>query len=66
MRPIGGERIMIGNTGVIDGSLTDPAVRDRALSTLRDCGYLDVVAGLEVGSIERAESAVANLMGHLR
>lgn len=66
MRPIGGERIMVGNTGVIDGSLADPAVRDRALSTLRDCGYLDVVAGLEVGSIERAESAVANLMGHLR
>lgn len=66
MRAIGGDRIMVGNTGVIDGPLADAAVRDRALAMLRDCGYLDVVDGSEVGSIQRAESAVANLMGRLR
>lgn len=66
MRAIAGDRIMIGNTGVIDGSLDDAVVRERALSMLRDCGYLDVVDGDEVGSINRAETAVANLMGRGR
>lgn len=41
MRPIGGARVVIGNTGVVDGSLDDAATRDRALATLRSCGYLD-------------------------
>lgn len=41
IRPIGGARIVIGNTGVVDGPLDDPLVRARALGTLRSCGYLD-------------------------
>ena len=60
--PIGGERIVEGNTGVVDGSLDDPAVRDRALARLRECGYLDVVDGKEVNVADDAESAVARLM----
>lgn len=66
MRAIGGERIMVGNAGVIDGPLDDAAVRDRALLMLRQCGYLDVVNGAAYGSIEQAESAVANLMEQMR
>ena len=60
--PIGGERIVEGNTGVVDGSLDDPVVRDRALARLRDCGYLDFVDGDDVNVAADAESAVARLM----
>jgi len=60
--PITGERVMLGNTGVIDGSLDDPAVRDRALATLRACGYLDVVDGNPVNDDTDADHAVAALM----
>jgi len=62
MIPIGGARVMIGNTGVVDGSLDDPAVRERAIETLRACGYLDIVDGTEINADSAADSAVTRLM----
>ncbi len=66
MTPIAGERVVIGNSGVIDGSLDDPAVRSRALETLRNCGYLDVVDGVHVGDLASADTAIASLMAARR
>lgn len=66
VRPIGGARISVGTSGAVDGALDDPHVRDRALTTLRACGYLDVVDGQDVGSIESAGAATAALMTVLR
>lgn len=63
LTPIEGERIIIGNTGVINGPLDDPEVRARALATLRECGYLDIVGGHQVNNRQRADGAVARLMG---
>ena len=60
--PIGGERVVEGNTGVVDGPVDDPRVRERALATLRACGYLDVVNGADVNDTVAAENAVARLM----
>jgi urease subunit gamma/beta len=60
---IEGERVMIGNTGVIDGPLDDPEIKQRALATLRECGYLDIVDGAPHNDVEDADSAVARLMG---
>jgi len=57
-----GERIMHGNTGVIEGSLDDPVVRADALAALRQCGYLDVVDGDLINDVAAAEVAVARLM----
>jgi urease subunit gamma/beta len=62
MIPIGGARVMMGNTGVVDGPLDDPAARERALETLRACGYLDIVDGMDVNADSAADSAVARLM----
>jgi urease subunit gamma/beta len=62
LTPIEGDRVMIGNTGVINGSLDDEALKAQALATLRDCGYLDVVAGVDYNTPDAAESAVAELM----
>jgi urease subunit gamma/beta len=62
MLPIAGERIVVGNTGVVDGRLDDPEVRERALGMLRACGYLDIVNGEAVGDIDSASGAVAALM----
>jgi urease subunit gamma/beta len=60
--PIRGARVMVGNTGLIDGPLDDPIVRERALATLRECGYLDAIDGQAVGRTEDAEQAVAAVM----
>jgi urease subunit gamma/beta len=60
--PIGGARVQVGTSGVVDGPLDDPQVRARALATLRACGYLDVVDGTPLGTIEQAEAAVAALV----
>jgi len=60
--PITGARVMIGNSGAVDGALDDPEVRARALATLRSCGYLDVVDGVAVGDAGSASGAVATLM----
>lgn len=62
MRPIGGDRIMLGNTGLVDGSLDDPATRERALTSLRACGYLDVVNDTPVNDRATADQAVARRM----
>ena len=62
LAPIRGERIVVGNTGVIDGSLDDPNVRARALERLRSCGYLDIVDGVLLNDPAQAEDAVAQLM----
>jgi urease subunit gamma/beta len=59
---IRGSRTMVGNTGVIDGPLDDPLVRQHALRTLRECGYLDIVDGVEVNSAAEAERAVTMIM----
>lgn len=59
---IRGTRTMVGNTGVINGPLDDPVVRERALRTLRECGYLDVVDGIDLNSIDEADHAVSRIM----
>ncbi len=61
-RPIEGARIVVGNSGTVDGPLDDPAVRSRALETLRACGYLDEVDGQPVNDPAGAERAVAEVM----
>ncbi len=63
---LAGRRVVVGNTGVVEGSVDDPAVRDRALAALRRCGYLDVVDGAEVNETAQADSAVARLMTERR
>lgn len=60
--PITGARIVIGNSGLVDGALDDPTVRDRALAALRSCGYLDVVDGVPTGDAESAAGAMAATM----
>lgn len=62
IRPIGGARIWVGTTGLVDGSLDEPDVRQRALASLRSCGYLDLVDGEPVGSIDAADSAIMRVM----
>lgn len=62
MRALSGARVQVGTSGVVDGPLDDPAVRARALGTLRSCGYLDVDGGVPVGDVSVAEEAIARLM----
>ena len=62
MTPIAGARVVIGTSGVVDGPLDDPGTRARAVATLRECGYLDVVDGRPSGDVEAAETAVAVLV----
>jgi urease subunit gamma/beta len=64
--PITGARVVVGNSGTVDGSLDDPAVRSQALATLRACGYLDVVDGAPVGDAVSAAGAIAALMAARR
>ena len=59
---IGGSRVMVGNTGLVDGPLDSPEVRNRALMALRACGYLDMVDGVETNDLATAEQAVAGVM----
>jgi len=66
IRPIGGARIAVGTSGAVDGRLDDPQVRERALTLLRECGYLDVVDGAPVGDGALADAAVARLVDRLR
>ena len=62
MVPLAGTRTVVGNTGTVDGPVDDPAVRERALRTLRACGYLDERDGVPLNSLAEAEGAVARLM----
>lgn len=66
MRPITGDRVVVGNSGAVDGPVDDPDVRARALTTLRSCGYLDVVDGEPVGDPISAGAAIATLMADRR
>lgn len=66
MQPIRGDRVVVGNSGVVDGPLDDATVRERALVTLRACGYLDVVDGVPVGDADSAAGAIAALMADRR
>ena len=61
-----GQRVVVGNTGVVEGSVADPMVRERALSALRRCGYLDVVDGANVNDVAQADNAVARLVTERR
>lgn len=39
---IGGDRVVIGFAGLVDGPLDAPGARERSLAKARQCGYLDV------------------------
>lgn len=66
VRAIGGARVAIGTSGVVDGPLDDAQVRERALSVLRDCGYLDLVGDEAVNDIDAADGAVARVVAAQR
>ena len=38
--PIGGERVVVGYAGLVDGPLDEPGMREAALERARACGYL--------------------------
>jgi urease subunit gamma/beta len=61
-----GERIVIGNTGLVNGSVDDPQVRAKALSALRRCGYLDIVDGVAINQPADADVAVGRLVAERR
>ncbi len=61
MVPITGDRIIIGNSGLIDGPVDDPAVRARAIADLRRCGYLDSFGLTFVGDPTSADLNRAEL-----
>jgi urease subunit gamma/beta len=42
--PIGGQRVVIGFAGLVDGPLDAPGARERALEKARACGYADSAA----------------------
>ena len=62
VQPIAGARVAVGTSGAVDGPLDDPDVRQRALTTLRACGYLDVIDGRPHATVADADRAVAALM----
>lgn len=39
--PVGGDRVVIGFAGLVDGPLDAPGAREAALERARACGYLD-------------------------
>jgi urease subunit gamma/beta len=41
LTPIGGDRVMIGFAGLVDGPLDAPGAREEALRRAHECGYLD-------------------------
>lgn len=59
---IAGSRVAFGTSGLVNGSLDDPHVRDAALQRLRACGYLDVVDGRPLGTAAEADEAIARVM----
>jgi urease subunit gamma/beta len=46
LRPFGGDRVLIGFAGLVDGPLDEPGALDRALERARACGYLDSKRGV--------------------
>jgi urease subunit gamma/beta len=47
LRPFGGDRVLVGFAGLVDGPLDEPGARDRALERARACGYLGAEQGEE-------------------
>jgi urease subunit gamma/beta len=47
--PIGGDRVVIGFAGLVDGPLDAPGAREQALEQARGCGYLDASAAAGAG-----------------
>jgi len=45
LRPIGGERIIVGFAGLVDGPLDAPGAKEEALRRAEACGYLSDEAG---------------------
>lgn len=45
LAPIGGDRVVVGAAGLVDGPLDAPGAKERALQKARACGYLDTGAG---------------------
>ncbi|GAA2103033.1 urease subunit gamma [Streptomyces albiaxialis] len=45
--PFGGERVVIGFAGLVDGPLDAPGAREQALERARACGYLDTTEEAE-------------------
>jgi urease subunit gamma/beta len=45
--PIGGERIVLGQAGLVEGALDDPAIRERAFARAVERGYLSDTFGEE-------------------
>lgn len=43
--PIGGDRIVLGQAGLVNGSLDDPHVKERAFAKARERGYLPETGG---------------------
>jgi len=71
--PIGGARMAYGTTGLIDGHLDDPVVRERFLRRLQACGYLDRAipaddadAEITNAEIAGADTAVVRVMAERR
>lgn len=48
--PIGGARVVIGFSGLVDGPLDAPGARERALQLLRECGFADTAATGDAGA----------------
>ena len=61
-----GDRVVVGNTGLVNGPVDDPGVRDAAIEALRRCGYLDLVEGVPFNDLEAAEQAVARIVDERR
>jgi len=40
--PFGGERVIRGHGGLVDGRLDDPEIRSAAMALARERGYVDV------------------------
>lgn len=43
--PIGGDRVVVGFAGLVDGPLDAPGAKETALARARACGYLDEEGG---------------------
>ena len=54
--PIGGDRVMVGFAGLVDGPLDEPGAKERALERAHECGYLDTSAPSQPGSAGTTET----------
>ena len=61
-----GDRVVVGNTGLVNGPVDDPGVRDAAIEALRRCGYLDLVDGVPLNDLAAAEQAMGRIVNERR